>query len=134
MKAIRVALLTGTLLIGSAFPALAGAAPAQPNPSQYCTQNNNTVMIEVAPGIFFPLSIPSHGGCVSTVASGELSQAAYIANCKVLAREFPEVYNAPVDIRIVDGQAVNFGGFGGSLGSCSKVLRGYHTGTLTHPE
>ncbi len=129
MKRNAIALFLFALLLVQAAPSFAAEqTPPQENPSQTCA--NNTVEVEVAPGVFFPLEIPSHGGCTSTAATGELSTAAYIANCKVLKQEMPEIYNLATDIR----DNVNYGGFGGRPSTCAAVLRGYHTGTLGHAE
>ncbi len=122
MKAIRVALLTGTLLIGSAFPALAGAAPAQPNPSQLCAMMEDF-------GV-------SRGACASTVAtggleSGVLTKAAYVSQCQNIRAEAIEggpgsfayeAYYGDVSLNPVQY------GFGGKISSCAVILEKYHTG------
>ncbi len=116
MKLLFVMLCTIALLTGAAVPSFAQNG----NPSQRCV--NDTLMIEVAPGVFIPLEIPSHGGCVSSAATGELSQAAYIANCQVIKQTDPEVFYRPTS---VNPQQY---GFGGKLNTCAIVLRAYHTG------
>lgn len=127
MKAIRVALLTGTLLIGSAFPALAGAAPAQPNPAQACGAENATQFQTP----FGPLTTPNRGGCASTRATGKLSQAAYIANCKEIKAEADAAGPGTFPYEAFYGD-VNLNpqqyGFGGKISTCATVLEKYHTG------
>jgi hypothetical protein len=147
MKRIRLVVSASALLIaGAACPALAAnanAAGTQVNPSQLCTANDNSVYVS---GFGFDLPIPSHGGCTSTVAAhgdatgavapGEYSHAAFVAQCKLLQSELPpELWNAPVVIVPgPDGIPENIGGFGGNIETCTWLLQGYHSGTLTHPE
>lgn len=113
MKLIGAALFLFALFTASVGSTV--AAPMEENPSQVCVNNE-------VPTPFGPLEVPSHGGCVSSVATGELSTAAYIANCKVIRAEDPEAFYGDV--------ALNPGtyGFGGTLGSCAEVLESYHTG------
>lgn len=135
MKALSAALLLLAMLASSSAPALAAT-----NPSKTCA--DNTIMVEFAPGIAFPLEIPSHGGCVSTVASrgnpvaaGDYSHAAFVAQCKLLEDELPaELWNAPVIIDNTGPIPSNVGGFGGKIETCTFLLKGYHSGTLIHPE
>ena len=142
MKALRIVLLACGMLLATAItPALAANGDsAQANPSQACA--TNTIMVEFAPGVSFPLEIASHGGCVSTVASrgsvvagGDYSQAAFVAQCKLLKRELPvELWNAPVTIVQTEQGPSNIGGFGGKIETCAELLKAYHSGTLSHPE
>ena len=135
MRTLRTAVLVLTMLAASSATALADT-----NPSQICA--DNTFLVEFAPGISFPLEIASHGGCVSTVASrgnpvaaGDYSQAAFVAQCKLLHDVLPaELWNAPVVIDNTGPIPSNVGGFGGKIETCTYLLRGYHSGTLTHPE
>jgi hypothetical protein len=135
VKAIRTALLLMVLLATSSAPAF-----AETNPSQECA--DNTILVEFAPGVVFPQEIPSHGGCVSTVASrgnpvaaGDYSKAAYVAQCKSLQDVLPpEIWNAPVIIIETPEGPSNIGGFGGKIETCTYLLQGYHSGTLSHPE
>ncbi len=120
MKRLLVTFVAFALLAGAAVPSYAQDG----NPSQRCV--NDTIMIEVAPGVFIPLEIPSHGGCVSSTATGELSQAAYIANCKVIEQTDPEAFNRPTSVNPAQY------GFGGKLNTCADVLRAYHTGQYGH--
>jgi hypothetical protein len=135
----KAALVAVLALLLAAVPAL--AAPGGANPSQICA--DNTFTVEFAPGVSFPQEIASHGGCVSTVARygnpvgpGEYSHSAYVAQCKVLQDELPpELWNAPVEIVEQEGEVpMNVGGFGGKISTCTYLLKGYHSGTLTHPE
>lgn len=89
-----------------------------------------------------PMEVPSHGGCVSTVASRgnpvaarDYSHAAYVAQCKMLQDVLPaELWNAPVEIVQTNEGPMNIGGFGGKVQTCTYLLHGYHSGTLSHPE
>ena len=131
LKTIRVAVLSSTLLVGSVFSAaVVGAEPTPMNPVQYCRENNNTV-----PTPFGPFPLPSTPACVSFIANGgSLTGAGFEVRCKELREQIPAVFNMPVDIDYSTTPPTNNGGFGGKIGSCVNVLRGYHTGTLTHPE
>jgi hypothetical protein len=120
MKHVFVMVFAFALLAGAAVPSFAQDG----NPSQRCV--NDTIMIEVAPGVFIPLEIPSHGGCVSSVATGALSQAAYIANCKRIKQTDPEAFYRPTSVNPEQY------GFGGKLNTCADVLRAYHTGQYGH--
>lgn len=162
MKALSLSLFAlALMLVASVTPAHAAggagkAAPSGVNPSQACTANDNAVISQFAPGLdgSFPLQIPSHGGCVSTVAghtidltdsgqpivmSGDYSHAAFVAQCKLLQSALPPaLWNAPVNIIPNPddplGPPSNVGGFGGKIETCTWLLQGYHSGTLTHPE
>jgi hypothetical protein len=126
-----------------ATPTFAQGAAGQngsTNPSQACA--TNTLLVEVGPGEYFPLEVPSHGGCVSTVASrgatvaaGDYSHAAFVAQCKLLKDVLPpDLWNAPVNIIDTPDGPMNIGGFGGKINTCTDLLEGYHSGTLSHPE
>ncbi|MDP9375108.1 MAG: hypothetical protein M3Q65_22200 [Chloroflexota bacterium] len=117
MKAIRVALLTSALLVGSAIPAFAAeAAPTQMNPAQTCGTEN------AVPTPFGPLPVPSRGGCASSIATGELSKAAYVAQCQDIRETDPVSFYATPE------NPGPFGyGFGGTIGSCAKILEAFHT-------
>jgi len=141
MKRIAVILMLLGLFALLATPALAkNQNAAQSNPSQACA--TNTILVEFAPGQTFPLEIPSHGGCVSTVATrgstvamGDYSNAAYVAQCKLLRSELPaDLWNAPVEIVQTEDGPINIGGFGGKIVTCVDLLQGYHSGTLGHLE
>lgn len=146
MKALRTALLASALLLplsGTVAPTFAaGKAASAPNPSQTCADNTITVQFGPGPNDSFQLAIPSHGGCVSTVASrgsvvagGDYSHAAFVAQCKLLKSELPaELWNAPVDIEQTEQGPSNIGGFGGKIETCTDLLEAYHSGTLSHPE
>lgn len=144
MRLVRPALLALALglvvSVGTAY-----AAPrATTNPSQACSENNNTITVRFGPGPndVFPLEIASHGGCVSTVASrgtevapGDYSHAAFVAQCKLLKSVLPpELWNDPVDIVQTPEGPSNVGGFGGNINTCTQLLEAYHSGTLSHPE
>ena len=121
LKTIRIAILSSALLIGSVFSAaIVGAEPGQPNASQTCTAMGN-----------FGLT---HGACVSFMSSGDMTGAAYQERCEQIQAEIPELYDMPANIDYSTTPPTNYGGFGGTKGSCLNILRGYHTGTLTHPE
>lgn len=124
---------------------------SQANPSQLYANNGDTIIVQVGPGPqdSFPLPIPSHGGCFSTlaahgtvvspgqvvVAGGDYSQAAFVAQCKVLKTMLPaELWTAPVNIVQTDQGPSNVGGFGGKIETCASLLQAYHSGTLSHPE
>ncbi|MBA2714974.1 MAG: hypothetical protein H0U55_15640 [Rubrobacteraceae bacterium] len=134
---VKVALVATLALLVASFPAL--AAQGRLNPSQTCADNTITV---VAGPFSFPQEIPSHGGCASTVARygnptqiGDYSHSAYVAQCKSLREELPaELWNAPVIIDYSQDPPSNVGGFGGKIQTCTYLLKGYHSGTLTHPE
>jgi len=134
---IKVALVATLALLVAAVPAL--AAQGVLNPSQTCADNTITV---VAGPDSFEQEIPSHGGCASTVARygnptqiGNYSHSAYVAQCKQLESELPaELWNAPVLIDYSQDPPSNLGGFGGKIQTCTYLLKGYHSGTLTHPE
>ena len=140
MKALltKVALVAALALLMAVAPAM--AAPGGANPSQVCA--DDTFTVQFAPGVSFEQEIASHGGCVSTVARygnpvgpGQYSHSAYVAQCKVLQDELPAgLWNAPVQIVQTDGVPMNVGGFGGKISTCTYLLKGYHSGTLTHPE
>jgi len=141
LKTIRIALLTFALLIASVAPAFAaGGNASSSNPSEACA--DNSFLVQFAPGVVFPMEVPSHGGCVSTVASrgnpvaaGDYSHAAYVAQCKMLQDVLPaELWNAPVNIVQTPDGPSNIGGFGGKVQTCTYLLHGYHSGTLSHPE
>lgn len=139
MKIVGIMILVVGLFVGAIGTASAQGS-SESNPSALCAEN--TIMVEIEPGFIIPLEIPSHGGCVSTVASrglvvsgGDYSHAAFVAQCKLLKSELPaELWNAPVDIIDNNGVPENIGGFGGSVETCTWLLEGYHSGTLTHPE
>ena len=83
MRRLRLTLIAGALALGLALPGAASAA----NPAQTCVETQNTFFV-VVPGVgTIPLEIPSTGGCVSSYATGSLSTAAFIANCKSLEAE-----------------------------------------------
>jgi len=134
---VKVALVATLALVVAAVPAL--AAQGGLNPSRTCADNTITV---TGPGFSFPQEIPSHGGCASTVARygnptqiGDYSHSAYVAQCKQLQDELPPaLWNAPVIIVQTEEGPSNVGGFGGKIQSCTYLLKGYHSGTLTHPE
>jgi hypothetical protein len=136
MKLIGTMLLLAALALGVIAPA---TVTAKDNPSQICADNTITVG---GGDESFPLEIPSHGGCVSTVAvngnpvaPGDYSHAAFVAQCKLLESELPsELWNAPVVIDDSGEIPSNIGGFGGKIETCTWLLEGYHSGTLTHPE
>ena len=135
---VKVALVAALALLVAAVPAL--ATQGKLNPSKTCA--DNTIDVEYAPGQTFPQEIPSHGGCASTVARygnptqiGNYSHSAYVAQCKLLKSELPaELWNAPVIIDYTQDPPSNVGGFGGKIQTCTYLLKGYHSGTLTHPE
>ena len=135
MKALFAAPLLLLMLATASAPAVAAT-----NPSDTCAEN--MILVEFAPGQIFPQEIPSHGGCVSTVASrgnpvaaGDYSQAAYVAQCRLLEDVLPsELWNAPVIFDNSGPIPSNVGGFGGKIQTCTYLLKGYHSGTLTHPE
>ena len=141
MTALRIALLTLVLLVGSTLP----AAAQEPTPifeqgtaKEICADNAIDITFGDVTDSFV---IPSHGGCISTVATAglagdwlELTSAAYVAQCKILKDMLPSfLWEAPVIIDNSGPIPSNVGGFGGTIGSCAKLLRGYHTGTLTYP-
>lgn len=143
MVVVALALALGVSLLASAGPAHAAKAnPAATNPSGACADNTVTVRFGPGPDDMFMLEIPSHGGCVSTVASrgvvvgpGDYSHAAYVAQCKLLQSVLPpELWSAPVDIVPGPDGPLNVGGFGGKIETCTWLLKGYHSGTLFHPE
>src|ERR687893_2658844 len=71
---------TPTLIVASALAAAAlfpSAASAANNPGRTCAESDN-------------MELPSRGACASSVARGELSTAAYVANCKTLEPGFAE--------------------------------------------
>lgn len=117
MRRLRFALIAGALALGFALPAGAAAA----NPSQTCEQTQNTFFVEI-PGVgSIPLAIPSKGGCVSSYATGNLSNAAFIANCKALEAE-------------VGGYPYAFYGnpayTAENRADCVYFLRAFHSGQL----
>jgi hypothetical protein len=58
-----------------------------------------------------------------------------VAQCKLLKSELPpELWNAPVIIDYSQNPPSNLGGFGGKGQTCTYLLKGYHSGTLTHTE
>jgi hypothetical protein len=134
---VKVGLVATLALLMAAVPAL--AAQGELNPSKTCADNT---IIVTGPGFSFPQEIPSHGGCASTVARygnptqiGNYSHSAYVAQCKQLESELPaELWNAPVVIDYSQDPPSNVGGFGGKIQTCTYLLKGYHSGTLTHPE
>ena len=137
---IKVALVATLALLVAAVPALA-AQGERLNPSEQCA--DNTIDVEFVPGQpAEPFGIPSHGGCASTVARygnpvapGQYSHSAYTAQCKVLKSALPAgLWNAPVVIDYSQDPPSNVGGFGGKVQTCTWLLKGYHSGTLTHPE
>lgn len=113
MKLIGAVVLLFALFTASVGSTL--AAPVEDNPSQVCVNNE-------VPTDFGPLEVPSHGGCVSSVATGHLSNAAYIANCKMIREMDPVAFYGDVELN------PETYGFGGTLGSCAEVLEKYHTG------
>ena len=65
------------------------------NPAQVCANSANVIIAQISVGGVvveaFPLAEPgdmSRGACVSTLTRGELTTAAYVANCKVLENGF----------------------------------------------
>jgi hypothetical protein len=44
------------------------------------------------------------------------------------------LWNAPVVIDCSQNPPSNVGGFRGKVQTCTYLLKGYHSGTLTHPE
>jgi hypothetical protein len=155
MKVLRVAVfalatvLGVSLMMSSAGPAHAAggsaskASAAANNPSAACAENTILVRFGPGPDEVFPLDIASHGGGVSTVASrgssvvamGDYSHAAYVAQCKLLQDVLPsELWTAPVNIVQTPDGPSNIGGFGDKIETCTWLLKGYHSGTLSHPE
>lgn len=145
MNALKIALLALLVaLVTSVTPAAAAGPSSAPgaNPSGLCADNNILVQFGPGPEDVFPLEIASHGGCVSTVASrgsvvapGDYSHSAFVAQCKLLKSQLPaELWNAPVVIVDTPDGPSNVGGFGGNIETCTWLLKGYHSGTLTHPE
>ncbi len=142
LKIVLLALLMA--LVTSVTPASAAGGTGQSanSPSGLCADNSIMVQFGPGPEDAFPLEIASHGGCVSTVASrgsvvapGNYSHAAYVSQCKLLKSELPaEFWNAPVEIVQTPDGPSNVGGFGGNIETCTGLLKGYHSGTLTHPE
>jgi len=135
MKITRIALLAIALMLGTTMAAFAAGTPAgaAQNPAQTCGPDN--IFIAHFGPYSFELQIPSRGGCASSTAQGELTQAAYIANCKMLRQELPAfLWNMPVAIDPSTTPPTNNGGFGGKIATCAELLKGYHTGTLQHPE
>ena len=113
LKTIRIAILSSALLIGSTVPAFA-APPAGPNASAFCT----------AIGDFGGET--THGGCVSTMTAGggeRLTWAAYAGRCQWIRANDPASFYATPE------NPGPFGyGFGGTIGSCAKMLEAFHTG------
>jgi hypothetical protein len=99
-------LAAGGAALALAVPASASAEePPQPvltyttpvpgaTPAEACANSDNVVILEVRLGDMtesVPLAEPgamTGGGCVTTITKGELSTAAYVANCKVLEPMF----------------------------------------------
>ena len=141
MKPLAVVLVAFAMVLVAAVPAYA----EEPQPvfetgtaQEICA--DNTIMITFGPDTF-PFEIPSHGGCVSTVLRSELDKgelnltsAAFASQCRMLQDVLPSfIWDAPVEI-VTEGYEIptNVGGFGGKIGSCIPLLRGYHTHTLGH--
>ncbi len=107
MKKSMVAAAAGAALFasGAVIPSASAEEPTpslsyttpEPgaNPAQACANSANVIIAQISVGGVvvdsFPLTEPgdmSRGGCVSTLTSGELTTAAYVANCKVLEKDF----------------------------------------------
>lgn len=142
MRFVRPVLLALALGVAMSVTTAYAAPGATTNPSQACADNTILVQFGPGPNDVLPLEIPSHGGCVSTVASrgtvvapGDYSHAAFVAQCKLLKSMLPpELWNAPVDIVQTPEGPSNVGGFGGNINTCTQLLQAYHSGTLSHPE
>ena len=105
-----LALLAAAALAGAtlAAPDPAQAAPGKANPSQVCSEMGDTIFGE---------PVETHGGCVSYVASGELTGAGYSAQCKTLTGgEYPFTFYGRYTVY--------------NHGECLNTLRGFHTGAL----
>ena len=111
---LRTALIVPLLMLALAMPA---AAKAGDTPNALCETN---MFIEQTPIGAFPLEIPSHGGCVSSWATGAISTAAYAARCKELERTMFGGY----PYSFYDRYPAN------NRADCIGYLRGFHTGTL----
>ena len=112
----RILIMAAVAAGALASLALAGAAPAS-NPSTTCFESGDAVG---PPGE--ALELGSHGACVSTTATGDLSGSAYAANCKLLEEvafgSYPySFYGNP------DYTAQN-------RADCIYFLRAFHTGQL----
>lgn len=106
------------LLVGSVGTASANGA-GHGNPAQTCGADN------AFPTDFGPLPIPSRGGCASSVATGELSHAAYVARCQEIRATDPESFYGAFH---VPTETEPFYGFGGTINSCAGLLEALHTG------
>ena len=117
MRRLRLSLIAAAFAIGVAFPGAVAAA----NPAQTCVETQNTFFVEI-PGVgSIPLEIPSTGGCVSSYATGDLSNAAFIANCKDLEAQvggYPYSFYGNPDYT-ADNRA-----------ECVSFLKGFHSGEL----
>jgi len=115
MRKVIGVLATACALAG----ALAVTATAQ-NPAQTCVETGNVFVVEFG-GEVIELEIGSHGGCVSSYATGDLSGSAFVANCKGIEAEvggYPYRFygNPPYE-------ATN-------RADCVYFLRAFHTGAL----
>jgi hypothetical protein len=108
MKRSMVAAAAGVALFASGVvvPSASADEPPMPslsyttpepgaNPAQACANSANVIIAQISVGGVvveaFPLAEPgdmSRGACVSTLTRGELTTAAYVANCKVLENGF----------------------------------------------
>ncbi len=70
-----------------------GGNPVSPidgetNPVLSCRQNNNTVLVEFAPGESGPFELPSFRSCVTSLAQGRLSYVAFSESCRQQEGDF----------------------------------------------
>lgn len=113
-RTVVILALLGLLAVVFATPAAAAKPPG--NPNELCAED---VYVEQTPFGPFPLPVPSHGGCVSSWATGAVSTAAYAAQCKFLESEGIEYPYAFYGRYLAENRA-----------DCIYYLRGFHTGTI----
>jgi hypothetical protein len=124
-RPILILALLGLLSLAAVAPAAAAppehAGSGGANPSELCVEN---IYVELTPFGAIDLFVPSFGGCVSSWASGRLSTAAYVSQCKALEAEFIAAF----------GSAYPYAFYGRYLAEnradCVYFLRGFHTGTI----
>jgi hypothetical protein len=106
-----------TVILAALAAAIAPAtAMAAGNPGKTCAATGN-------------MELPSRGACASSVATGGLSNAAFVSNCK----ELEEMFAAESET----GRPYPYSFYGNpaytarNRRDCVVLLRGFHSGELT---
>jgi len=105
-----------TIILAALAVALApAAATAADNPGKTCAASGN-------------MELGSRGACASSVATGDLSNAAFVANCKALEQMFAAESET--------GRPYPYSFYGNpaytarNRRDCVVLLRGFHSGQL----